>query len=129
MMQRKIMIMSYVGIVIGLLIAAGGAYLHFAIPYHERAYAVFFLGIVCMLAVVVHYLWKQRQYISSRLLRMASYGLGAGAALVTIASFFLLRSHIYLGTTALISLGGACLLAVYTGVFVMLLVKLEQRTT
>lgn len=124
MTQRKIIVMSYIGIVIGFLIAAGGAYLHVAIPYHERAYTVFFLGIVCMLAVVVHYLWKQRRHISSRLLRMASYGLGGGAALVTIASFFLLRSDTHLRATALISLGGACLLAAYTGVFMILLCKL-----
>jgi hypothetical protein len=123
MMQRKDIVMSYISIVIGVLIAAGGTYLHFAIPYHERAYAVFFLGIVCMQAVVVCYLWKQRRYVSSRLLRMASYGLGGGAALVSIASFFLLRSNTHLRATALISLGGAGLLAVYTGVFVILLAK------
>jgi hypothetical protein len=122
-MQRKLLVISYIDIVVGFFIAAVGAYLHWAISYHERAYAVFFVGIVCMVAVVMYFLWKERQHISSRVARMASYGLGGGAVFVALVSLFLLVSDRHRGVSAAIALSAACLLALYIGAFLLPLVS------
>ena len=108
--------MSHTGIrrgllLAGLALAAIGATLHVVINYHERAYAVFLLGMICILASAGIDLLKRRQQSSPLLATMPNSLFLAIGLVITAADLLLFRAQTHMKTTALVAFGTALLLA------------------
>lgn len=108
--------MSYTGIrggmlVVGLGIAAVGAVVRVAMNYHERAYLIFLVGVLCILASAGIDFLKRRKQGAYRWLLTPNSLLIAIGLIIAAADLFLFRMHTHLKTTALTAFGTAMLLA------------------
>lgn len=98
-------------LIVGLVVAALGATLHVVINYHERAYTVFLLGMICILASAgIDFLRKHDQNTVT-LPPIANSLLIVIGLLITAADLFLFRAQTHMKTTAIAAFGTALLLA------------------
>ena len=108
--------MSYTGmrgglVLVGLVLAAIGATLHVVINYHERAYAVFLLGMICILASVgIDFVKKRQQNTFTLAVTPSSLFIVIGLV-ITAADLLLFRAQTHMKTTAIAAFGTALLLA------------------
>lgn len=111
--------LNYTGIrggllIVGLGIAAFGAAMHVVINYHERAYAVFLVGMLCILGSVGIDFLKNRNHGNHGGITLPSLPnslLIVVGLLITAADLFLFRMHTHMKTSAAIAFGTALLLA------------------
>ena len=96
---------------VGLALAAIGATLHVVINYHERAYAVFLLGMICILASAGIDFVKKRQQNTPTLAVMPNSLFIVVGLVITAADLLLFRAQTHMKTTALAAFGTALLLA------------------
>ena len=113
---RDYVSMSYTGmrrglVLVGLALAAIGATLHVVINYHERAYAVFLLGMICILASVGIDFVKKRQQNTPMLAVTPSSLFILVGLVITAADLLLFRAQTHMKTTAIAAFGTALLLA------------------
>src|SRR5579859_7170407 len=107
--------MSYTGtrgglLLVGLALAAIGATLHVVINYHERAYAVFLLGMICILASAAIDFIKKRRQNTPMIVVMPNSLLIVVGLIITAADLLLFRAQTHMKTTALAAFGTALLL-------------------
>ncbi len=90
---------------LGVLACALGVYLHVAIHYHERAYAVLALGVVLFLAGVVGRYRNVALPSSLRLSRPLCYGMLALGMLTVLAGLFVVSAHDHTSVFRVLAIG------------------------